>query len=169
MLALRAQGASLKVIGYELGVSLGTVSRELTLTMARLGLESCADLAAVLGHVETLPASMDGSLPPPRGLYVERVATACAEYLVLSMPLANEPRLPAGLTSAERLVVEGILAGLANAEIARQRGVSPRTVANQIGRVFAKLRISSRLELALSIHREAVGALATLTTGGVAA
>jgi len=51
ILALRARGAALKVIAFEFGVSMGTVSRDLTLAMNQLGLESSADLAAVLGHV----------------------------------------------------------------------------------------------------------------------
>jgi len=51
ILALRARGAALKVIAFELGVSVGTVSRDLTHAMSRLGLESSADLAAVFGHV----------------------------------------------------------------------------------------------------------------------
>ncbi|HEY3498852.1 MAG TPA: LuxR C-terminal-related transcriptional regulator [Polyangiaceae bacterium] len=51
MLALRARGAALKVIAFEFGVSMGTVSRDLTLAMNQLGLESSADLAAVFGHV----------------------------------------------------------------------------------------------------------------------
>jgi DNA-binding NarL/FixJ family response regulator len=50
-LALRARGVALKVIAYDAGVSMGIVSRELSLAMAQLGLESNADLAAVFGHV----------------------------------------------------------------------------------------------------------------------
>jgi len=50
-LAMRARGAAIKVIAGELGVSLGTISRDLTHAMQRLGLASSADLAAVLGHV----------------------------------------------------------------------------------------------------------------------
>jgi DNA-binding NarL/FixJ family response regulator len=50
-LAERAKGTALKVIAFETGVSIGTVSRELAAAMARLGLTSSADLAAVFGHV----------------------------------------------------------------------------------------------------------------------
>jgi DNA-binding NarL/FixJ family response regulator len=50
VLALRARGAALKVIAFELGVSMSTAARDLGRAMALLGLESSADLAAVLGH-----------------------------------------------------------------------------------------------------------------------
>ena len=50
VLALRARGSALKVIAYELGVSMSTAARDLSRAMEQLGLESSSDLAAVLGH-----------------------------------------------------------------------------------------------------------------------
>ena len=41
------------------------------------------------------------------------------------------------------------IAGLSNAEIAKRRGVSVRTVANQIAAVLHKLGVVSRRELAV--------------------
>jgi DNA-binding CsgD family transcriptional regulator len=52
------------------------------------------------------------------------------------------------LTAAEREVAQAILDGASNKEIAQQRGVAPRTVANQVASVFRKLGVSSRAELA---------------------
>jgi DNA-binding NarL/FixJ family response regulator len=52
VLALRAAGAALKVIAADLGVSLSTAGRDLREAMARIGLGSDADLAAVFGHGE---------------------------------------------------------------------------------------------------------------------
>ena len=52
------------------------------------------------------------------------------------------------LTPAERQVALAVLAGYSNAEIARTRGSSPRTVANQIASIFRKLGVRSRGELA---------------------
>jgi DNA-binding NarL/FixJ family response regulator len=49
-LAMRSAGAALKVVAFELGVSLSTVARDVESAMARLGLKSQGDLAAVLGH-----------------------------------------------------------------------------------------------------------------------
>ena len=53
----------------------------------------------------------------------------------------------ADLTGAEYEVAVFVLAGRSNAEIARTRQVSPRTVANQVASLFRKLGVSSRGEL----------------------
>ena len=50
------------------------------------------------------------------------------------------------LTQAERAVVDGVLRGWSNAEIASSRRASVRTVANQLGKVFLKLGVRSRHE-----------------------
>ena len=52
-----------------------------------------------------------------------------------------------GVTAAERAVLALAAAGLSNAETAARRGVSPRTVANQMASLFRKLGVHSRLEL----------------------
>lgn len=61
------------------------------------------------------------------------------------LPLA---RTGASLTVAERDVVRRVLGGASNAAIARARGTSPRTVANQVASAFEKLGVSSRARLA---------------------
>jgi DNA-binding CsgD family transcriptional regulator len=53
-----------------------------------------------------------------------------------------------GLSDAERHVLEMALRGLSNREIARTRGVSVRTVCNQMASGYEKLGVSSRLQLA---------------------
>lgn len=58
-LALRAAGQPLKVIAFELGVSLSTASRDLDTALSLLGLGSEADLAAVLGS-SSIRAENDG-------------------------------------------------------------------------------------------------------------
>jgi DNA-binding CsgD family transcriptional regulator len=72
------------------------------------------------------------------------------ELLVISFSIRPDPH--AALTVAERAVVELVAVGCGNTEIARRRGVSKRTVANQIASVFGKLGVSSRLELVARIH-----------------
>jgi DNA-binding CsgD family transcriptional regulator len=67
------------------------------------------------------------------------------ELAVLSFTL---PRDGAMLSAAESEVARHILAGRSNSEIARLRGCSRRTVANQVASVFRKLGVGSRLELA---------------------
>ncbi|HEY1953967.1 MAG TPA: helix-turn-helix transcriptional regulator, partial [Polyangiaceae bacterium] len=54
---------------------------------------------------------------------------------------------PPSLTRAERAVARRVARGESNAEIARARGSSPRTVANQVAQIFRKLGVASRAEL----------------------
>lgn len=52
------------------------------------------------------------------------------------------------LTAAERDVLELLLAGSSNAEIAKKRKTAIRTVANQVASLFRKFGVGSRAELA---------------------
>jgi len=72
------------------------------------------------------------------------------ELLAIGIPATDEGFDPAalGLTEAEGEVARGILAGRSNAQIARARGTSLRTVANQVAALFRKLGVGSRTELA---------------------
>jgi DNA-binding CsgD family transcriptional regulator len=86
------------------------------------------------------------SLRPPRGLEADTFKVGDDEYVVLAFPLETT-RAPEGLTEAEREVVAYALEGLTNGEIARRRGTSPNTVANQLRAVYQKFGVSGRLEL----------------------
>jgi len=74
------------------------------------------------------------------------------EYLLLSFRLQRAVHSDA-LTPTERAVAESILTGASNAQIARERRRSVRTVANQIASLFKKLGVRSRLELAHALAR----------------
>jgi DNA-binding NarL/FixJ family response regulator len=54
-----------------------------------------------------------------------------------------------GLTPRELELVEAVVAGCANNDIAADLKISPKTVKHHLTRIFAKLRVSNRLELAL--------------------
>jgi DNA-binding NarL/FixJ family response regulator len=58
------------------------------------------------------------------------------------------------LTSREREVLELIAAGARNAEIARRMSITPKTVANHVSAIFAKLRVTDRGE-AIILARDA--------------
>ena len=94
------------------------------------------------------------SPPPPQGLTAKRMTLEGAEHIVLSFPL-GAPDVPASLTNAERAVAVLVLEGRSDAEIATARGVSKRTVANQLASVFKKLDVCSRVELAARLRPEA--------------
>lgn len=61
--------------------------------------------------------------------------------------------LPALLTNAESDVTRLLVEGLTHAEIARLRRRSPRTIANQLASVFAKMQVSGRSELISKLVR----------------
>ncbi len=69
--------------------------------------------------------------------------------------LGSAPVIPGCLSAAEREVVEGALRGESNAEIARRRGRSARTIANQLASAYRKLRVASRTEIAAVMARPA--------------
>jgi DNA-binding NarL/FixJ family response regulator len=73
------------------------------------------------------------------------------ELLVVSTPIGREP--PAGLTPAQLGVARAIARGASNAEIARERGTSVKTVANQVASIFARLGVRSRLQVAAALSR----------------
>jgi two-component system, NarL family, nitrate/nitrite response regulator NarL len=54
-----------------------------------------------------------------------------------------------GLTPRELEIVSAVKAGLSNREIATQFGVSPETVKHHLSKIFDKLGVVNRLELAL--------------------
>lgn len=72
--------------------------------------------------------------------------------VVVSLP-AHDPERARQLGRAELAVARDAVAGLSNAAIARRRGRSPRTIANQLSAIYRKLGISSRAELAALFFR----------------
>jgi DNA-binding CsgD family transcriptional regulator len=83
---------------------------------------------------------------------VSRLRHDGEEYLVLSYPLAR-PGCLAELTAAELAAIEGVLEARPRRAIARDRGISERTLAKQLSHAYRKLGISSRAELLALVAR----------------
>lgn len=83
---------------------------------------------------------------------VFRVAVAGEPLLVVSLP-SPQPDI-SGLTPAERAVTSDAAHGLSNAQIAKRRKRSQRTVANQLSSAFRKLGVTSRADLAARFARD---------------
>jgi DNA-binding CsgD family transcriptional regulator len=66
-------------------------------------------------------------------------------------PAPDRPDDLLGLTTQERAVVSLVARGLTNREVAAELYVSPKTVEYHLGRVFAKLGVTSRTQLAARI------------------
>jgi DNA-binding NarL/FixJ family response regulator len=86
--------------------------------------------------------------PTERGLYATRFEVDGDEYAILSIPLPSTLPLGDNLTAAEREVLELLLRGSSNAQIAAVRATSARTVANQLAAIYRKLGVTSRAEVA---------------------
>lgn len=83
----------------------------------------------------------------PRDLSYRALRAGDSELVLLSFT----PTGASSLTEAERDVALAIARGLSNAEIARARSTSARTIANQIAAIMKKLGVASRVELAARI------------------
>jgi DNA-binding CsgD family transcriptional regulator len=124
------RGASNKEVAYALGVSTDAVVKALASSLEKLGLSHRRELASLVAGTASLARVVVGDQE--------------LEALVTSIAAAE----PSGaLSEAERGVLKAIVRGASNAEIAAGRGTSPRTVANQVQRIFAKLGVGSRHQL----------------------
>jgi DNA-binding CsgD family transcriptional regulator len=146
-----AMGHSNKLIAYVMGISAPAVAKHLRRAQKTIGVSTRRELIALFdGGAETAdpraPAKLTPELPRPYQLRVYRLQDSDGEFVLFDWPIRQRP-LPRSLTSAEREVVRRALAGESNPEIARGRGTSTRTVANQMASVFRKLGVGSRLEL----------------------
>jgi DNA-binding CsgD family transcriptional regulator len=165
-LVYRAYGWSLDRIAAELGLTLAGAHYALRGGIERLGLRSEFDLALVFG-AGLQSAGYDRGIerrPParlvrdwvrtnpwriPAGHKVRRLPRSKNRF-VLSFPV-REKRWRDLLTVAEVDIVDEVLTGLSYPEIGRRRGTSRVTVANQMNSVLRKLRLQSRLDLALFV------------------
>ena len=128
-------GDSNKVIAYDLGVATSTISTHLARAAAKLGLRSRAAMIQLVAL---------GS-KPRADVAVMRLEWRGKRFAIVALPLVRT--LPGSLTGAERDVAQRVLAGQSNAQIARARRVSPRTVENQVASIMRKLGASSRASL----------------------
>lgn len=71
------------------------------------------------------------------------------EYLRREVSATRNHRDRAGLTPRELEIVSAIVAGLSNKDMARQFAISEQTVKHHLTRIYGKLGVSNRLELAL--------------------
>ena len=119
-------------------VSFSAVTNLTTQTQAKLGLSSRAELAAFFA-----PAGLRAKLA--------ELAVSGEQLLFGAYPLVNKRHMEK-LTDAERQVVAHLVAGSTNGDIARRRGTSENTVANQVYAIFLKLGVHSRAELAARLQ-----------------
>jgi DNA-binding NarL/FixJ family response regulator len=71
------------------------------------------------------------------------------EILAASSRFIQQPHGGPNLTSRELEIISAVRAGYSNKEIGRRLSISEETVKRHLSNIFAKLNISSRLELAM--------------------
>jgi DNA-binding CsgD family transcriptional regulator len=72
---------------------------------------------------------------------------------VLSLVFAPQRTSQDSLTSRERQIVEGVVRGLRNKEIAREMNLCECTVKMHLHHIFDKLKLESRTQLVLAFSR----------------
>jgi DNA-binding NarL/FixJ family response regulator len=76
---------------------------------------------------------------------------------VASAPASVEtpkPARPLFLTPRERQVVQFLVDGCSNDDIAARLRLRPQTVKNQLTRIYTKAGVSSRVQLAVAVLRQ---------------
>jgi DNA-binding NarL/FixJ family response regulator len=133
MVKYLALGATNKDIMYALGLPAGTVSASVTQILRKLRVKRRVDLAVVADptRMSHLDVPLDGG-----------------ELGVLAVDARPRGEAAAALSPAELEVAALVVRGLSNDEIASERQVSLRTIANQLRSIYDKLHITSRSQLA---------------------
>jgi DNA-binding NarL/FixJ family response regulator len=134
VVSLAAMGHSNKQIGYALGLPLSTVATHLTSAQKKLRVANRAELARF--HAVTSSAAQRVDL-----------TVGSEEVSALVLPSLRNELSASGLTRSEEVVAAAVCRGESNEQIARTRGTSARTVANQLASIFRKVGVRSRSEL----------------------
>jgi len=126
-------GLAIKEISYKLGISQSSVSNSISRIRKKFRFSSYIELAAFFSH-----SGLSTKLT--------QVSIAGEELLIGFFPLINNNHTK-HLTQSELVVLEFLLSGLANDDIARHRNVTERTIANQVQSIYRKLGVTSRKQL----------------------
>jgi DNA-binding NarL/FixJ family response regulator len=125
-------GRANKRIGYDLALGEGTVATLVARIARKLGTRSRAELVRLLNECDTSRAA---------------IGEIAGRGIQLAIATRDED-VALGLSPREQEVARAAARGLSNEAIARSLDVAPRTVANALARVFKKLGVGSRGELA---------------------
>jgi DNA-binding NarL/FixJ family response regulator len=130
--------ASNKEVAFTLGISVTAVESAVSQLLRKLRFRRRSDLLALadLSKVQHLNVDVGG----------DRIG-------ILSLPRAPTRSALQKLSASERDIAAALVRGDSNAEIARARGTSTNTVANQIRAMFEKLGVGSRAQLVAALLR----------------
>jgi DNA-binding NarL/FixJ family response regulator len=134
---------SQKAVALDLGLSSSTVAATARHCLMRMGMR-CAPRRVPAILVMAAKASRGVALNGDARVSLLHEVERC--YRIVSVRRLDDC-LWEELTPAESYVVRGVVEGRGHADIARARGCSPRTVANQLAAAFQRLKVSGRAEL----------------------
>jgi DNA-binding NarL/FixJ family response regulator len=133
-------GCSSKEIAYTLGLSEASITNCTARAQDKLGFESRSELVAFFA---------------PNGLRRKLAETSIdgERFLIGSAPLIRTKDIK-NISETEREIVALLIAGSTNGDIAKRRGSSEHTVANQVQSIFRKLCVRSRYELVAWLQKD---------------
>jgi DNA-binding NarL/FixJ family response regulator len=137
-------GESPKAIAIDLKLSASTVASAMKRTLELMGLQNCRISGIPILLVLAARAAHAPRGKAPQG-FIAPVYQNEVRALVVSA-WRPDLELPKSLSSAEQVVLRLLLEGRGHHDIARLRGTSTRTVANQLSTVFRKLGVSGRAQ-----------------------
>ncbi len=111
-----------------------------------LTLLALAELLRLRGHLPSARAQIDTirTLCVPMGAEMTLARADALGALLATLSVASSTILPAGLTVREAEVLRLLSMGLANAEIAQQLSLSPRTINAHLTTIYGKLGVATR-------------------------
>jgi len=136
-------GHSQKEVGLDMGIWSSSVANGAGATLGRMGLGSRAS------RVHPLPMLAAKAARTRDASVLGALSILAGSVRAVSIP-RPDVELSGTLTNAEFAVVCGLFEGRSYQDIARERGTSASTVANQIAAAFQRLGVSGRNAL---VHR----------------
>jgi DNA-binding NarL/FixJ family response regulator len=97
------------------------------------------------------------SVAAGQAIFGPTVARRIIDFFSRGSPAAATAEPFPELTARERDVLDLIAAGRANTAIARQLGISSKTVSNHISAIFAKLQVAGRTEAIIRARKAGLG------------
>lgn len=140
-------GIGQKSIAIELGLAPSTVALNARLALEALGAHTRPSRVHPLLMLSALASRAQH--PGATGA-LSYLDDEQAPLRVISISRPDVP-LESTLPRAELAVIRSLVEGVSYAEIARRRGTSTRTIANQITAVFRRMKVSGRSELLLRL------------------
>ena len=153
ILAAVLKGFRQKNIAMDLSLAPSTVALNSRLALESLGVDAKPSRA----HPLLMLAARAITEPTPAPAKSCVIITDDNRELRVVSMARPDTTLSKLLPGAEMAVIRSLVEGLSYQEIARQRGTSTRTIANQISAVFRRLRVSGRNELVQRLFFEDLG------------